>query len=247
MMTQRAILHPSIPLIQGSAIPISESSDSSDSSTLLVVLNDDQSPAERAERSDAAANRKRILKVAEKLFAKKGVANINMADIAKAAGVGQGTLYRRFANKSELSLALMDSQMADFQNSVIAQLNQMTQAHQPKLQQLEWFLDALVNFSARHMPLLCAAQRDMALLPAGRPAPWIWQQMTVRGLLQGAIAAREVSAITALELDVPLFADFLLAPLHPENFRLARDVDGYALVRISAGLQRVVGMLTQSK
>ena len=110
MATQRAI---PIPLIQESSIAISLPALQPEP---LVVLNDDQSPAERTERSDAAANRKRILKVAEKLFAKRGVDNINMADIAKAAGVGQGTLYRRFANKSELSLALMDSQMADFQN-----------------------------------------------------------------------------------------------------------------------------------
>jgi AcrR family transcriptional regulator len=204
------------------------------------VLNDAQSPAEKAERSDAAANRKRILKVAEKLFAKHGVANINMADIAKAAGVGQGTLYRRFANKSELGLALMDSQMADFQNSVIAQLNEMAKARRPKLQQLEWFLDALVNFNARHMPLLCVVQRDLPTLPRGRPAPWIWQHMTVRGLLQSAVSAGEVSAA---DLDVPVLANFLLAPLHPDNFRLAREVDGFDLARISAGLQRVVGLL----
>jgi AcrR family transcriptional regulator len=210
---------------------------------LLVVLNDAQSPAERNERSDAAANRKRILQVAEKLFARHGVANINMADIAKAAGVGQGTLYRRFANKSVLGLALMDSQMADFQNSVIATLLQMTQARQPKLQQLEWFLDALVNFNARHLPLLCVAQRDLPAMPAGRPAPWVWQQMTVRGLLQGAVAAGEVSPAVAAELDVPLFAHFLLAPMHPDHFRMARDVDGFDLARISTGLQRLVGLL----
>ena len=126
---------------------------------------------------------------------------------------------------------------------MIAQLNQMTQARQPRLQQLEWFLDALVHFNALHMPLLCAAQRDMAALPAGRPAPLIWQHMTVRGLIQGALTAGEVRPAAAADLDVPLFANFLLAPLHPENFRLARDVDGYELTRMSAGLQRVVGLL----
>ena len=239
MTTQRRtskteFISESIPLFQEPTILRADS---------LVVLNNDQSPAERTERCDAAANRKRILTVAEKLFAKKGVAHVNMADIAKAAGVGQGTLYRRFANKSELSLALMDSQMADFQNSVIAQLHQMTQARQPKLQQLEWFLDALVTFDAKHMPLLCAAQRDLPGLAMGRTAPWIWQQMTVRGLLQGALSAGEVNAAASSDLDMPLFANFLLAPLHPDNFRLARDVDGYDLARISAGLQRVVRLL----
>lgn len=211
--------------------------------TLQELPNPATGPTERAERSDAAANRKRILQVAEALFAEHGVNEVNMADIAKAAQVGQGTLYRRFANKSELCLALLDTQMADFQNRVIAQFGQMMRAGQPNLQRLEWFLDALVHFNERHFPLLCVARRDIPIDDNMRSQPWIWQQMTVRGLLQGAARAGEIRPEVARELDVPIMANLLLAPMHPEIYRGLKEEAGNDLSRISAGLQHLISLL----
>ena len=209
----------------------------------LVVLNNEDSPAERAERSDAAANRRRILQTAEQLFAARGVNEVNMADIAKAAKVGQGTLYRRFANKSELCLALLDTQMTDFQNSVLLKLGEMARAREPQLQQLAWFLDAMVYFHERHMPLICAAARDFPIVAMGRPAAWVWEQLTVRGLLQGALRTGEIRREIAIQLDLPVYADILLAPLQPGAFEMARNVDHYSLERISAGVRLVVWLL----
>lgn len=192
--------------------------------------------APRSERSDAAENRRRILVTAEKLFAKQGVAEVNMADIAKAAHVGQGTLYRRFANKGELCLALLDAQMADFQNESLGTLREMAGRKEPKLEQLCWFLDSVVRFNARHAPLLCAAQREITIPENPVGSPFTWQRMTVNGLLSGAERAKEIES----GLDLQMLADVLLAPVHPPVFNFLHALSGYSLSRISAGLQRLV-------
>ncbi|NUR86254.1 MAG: TetR family transcriptional regulator, partial [Nonomuraea sp.] len=50
----------------------------------------------RRERTDAARNRAKILAAAADIVAAHGVAGLSMAEVAAAAGVGVGTLYRRF-------------------------------------------------------------------------------------------------------------------------------------------------------
>src|SRR5207244_11478218 len=64
-------------------------------------------PCARPERRDATEHRRRILEVARRLFAERGVAAVSMHQIAIAAGIGQGTLYRRYAHKGELSMDLL--------------------------------------------------------------------------------------------------------------------------------------------
>lgn len=56
---------------------------------------------ERPMRADAARNQRRILGAARRLLADRGL-DITLDDVAAAAGVGVGTVYRRFANKQEL-------------------------------------------------------------------------------------------------------------------------------------------------
>jgi AcrR family transcriptional regulator len=190
----------------------------------------------RAGRADAAANHRRILATAEKLFARQGVAGVHMADIAKAAGVGQGTLYRHFANKGELCLALLDEQMAEFQDHALGTLRAMSAQRERKLDQLSWFLDALVHFNARHAPLLCAAQREVILPEGPTGSPFQWQRLTVVGLLQGAERDGEIET----GLDLPAIADVLLAPTHPPVFNFLHTTAGYSLERISAAIRRMV-------
>lgn len=56
----------------------------------------------KPERRDAAINRQLILDTASHLFMIHGVDNVSMNQIAQAAQIGSGTLYRRFRNKEEL-------------------------------------------------------------------------------------------------------------------------------------------------
>jgi AcrR family transcriptional regulator len=63
-------------------------------------------------RSDAARNRLSILESAERVFALRGL-GASMEEIADAAGLGVGTIYRRFGSKAALIDALFDQRLAE--------------------------------------------------------------------------------------------------------------------------------------
>jgi AcrR family transcriptional regulator len=63
-------------------------------------------------RADAERNRQRLLTAAKELFAARGV-DVTLDDIARHAGVGTGTAYRRFPNKDALIEALMADRIAE--------------------------------------------------------------------------------------------------------------------------------------
>lgn len=50
---------------------------------------------------------KSILHTATQLFSEHGIDCVSMHQIAKTAGVGQGTLYRRYSNKADLCIGMM--------------------------------------------------------------------------------------------------------------------------------------------
>lgn len=194
----------------------------------------------RPERRDAVANRTLLLETAERLFAENGVAEVNMAEIAKTAGVGKGTLYRRFSNKGELCLALMDERLRAFQEAQLEQLRAAAASGTPYLEQLSHFLAALVTFTVAHMPLLCEVQQySQSLDEENVTRPHFWQYMTVHQLLQRALRAEEVRP----DLDVAYTAEALLAPLNAQTFRFQLEQLGFTTERIQAGLQMLVEAL----
>lgn len=72
------------------------------------------------ERADAARNRARILAAAERLFAEHGVAAVSMDQVAAEAGVGKGTLFRRFGDKAGLAVALLDDRERHLQQTILS-------------------------------------------------------------------------------------------------------------------------------
>lgn len=65
-------------------------------------------------RTDAQNNRHKILQVANQLFSQSDAHDVTMAQIAKAAHVGVGTLYRNFPTKGDLFLALAYDQLDQY-------------------------------------------------------------------------------------------------------------------------------------
>jgi AcrR family transcriptional regulator len=70
-------------------------------------------------RRDARDNRAAILDAARELFADS--ADVAMCQVAKRAGVGQGTLYRHFPNRGALAAEILDSYIVGFEELAAAQ------------------------------------------------------------------------------------------------------------------------------
>ncbi|WP_166999431.1 TetR/AcrR family transcriptional regulator [Paramicrobacterium fandaimingii] len=68
------------------------------------------SPVTRAPRADAERNRRRVVDAASLVFAEHGSA-ATLNDVARAAGVGVGTVYRKFADKDAVLDALFDQKI----------------------------------------------------------------------------------------------------------------------------------------
>src|SRR3954466_4732914 len=75
--------------------------------------------AEPCERADAARNRRRILAAAARLIEERGVEHVSMDAIAADAGVGKGTLFRRFGDRSGLVMALLDERTREVHDALI--------------------------------------------------------------------------------------------------------------------------------
>ncbi|WP_323959381.1 TetR family transcriptional regulator [Arthrobacter sp. JZ12] len=71
--------------------------------------------ARAQERSDAARNRELLLSAARQLVGECGVESLTMGQLAERAGVGKGTVFRRFGSRAGLMMALLHDAEAEFQ------------------------------------------------------------------------------------------------------------------------------------
>jgi AcrR family transcriptional regulator len=186
----------------------------------LPVLG--QAPRERA---DAARNRARILETAARLFAERGAEHVRMDDVAAAAGVGKGTLYRRFGDQAGLALALLEEQEHRLQEAVLRGPPPLGPGADPA-ERLAAFLAALVDLLERHLDLYLRSEAGAARYRSGAYAFW---RLHVR-LLVGAAAP---------EADAEYLADALLAPLEAEHYRYLRQRRHLPADRVAAGLQHL--------
>ena len=81
----------------------------------LIPLRPGMTPATAAERSDAARNRERLLAAAREIIQEGGAQALTMDRLAERAGVGKGTVFRRFGSRAGLLLTLLDDSEAAFQ------------------------------------------------------------------------------------------------------------------------------------
>ncbi|SCE74725.1 transcriptional regulator, TetR family [Micromonospora chaiyaphumensis] len=144
------------------------------------------------ERADAARNRAAVLDAAATLFREHGVEGVSMETVAAAAGVGKGTLFRRFGDKAGLATALLDTQERALQEAILfgpAPLGPGPAEASPSARErLHAFLEAYLDYLLGHLDLVRISEtaapgaryrigayrfwhRHVTLLLAGRPDP----------------------------------------------------------------------------
>jgi AcrR family transcriptional regulator len=175
------------------------------------------------ERADAARNRLRVLAAAERLFAERGVAGVTMDDVAAAAGVGKGTLYRRFTDKGGLAVALLDQRERELQQAILTGPPPLGPGAEPG-QRLAAFVAGYLAFLDRQLDLVQLSETSTpgARLRTGAHAFW---RQHLRYLLDAAGAP-----------DPDLRAGILLAALSAEQVRHWRDDQRLSLAQLTDGL-----------
>ncbi|MFC9094760.1 TetR/AcrR family transcriptional regulator [Streptomyces sp. NPDC057072] len=110
-------------------------------------------------RADAARNRTRLLEVAERLAAERGIANVTMEDIACGAGVGKGTVFRRFGDRAGLLVELLSHQEEKLQAALISGPPPLGPGT-PPVERLRAFGMGVIRHEHAHRDLYMAAHAD---------------------------------------------------------------------------------------
>ena len=169
-----------------------------------------QSPERgRPERADAARNRERVLAAADRLFAERGATAVTMEDVARAAGVGKGTLYRRYPDRSALAFALLGEHERRLQEQLLHGPPPLGPGAAP-YERLAAFYIALLELVDGHLELALAAETGTRRYRTGAYAFW---RAHVRVLLRDAGIADPGDVL----------AEMLLAPLSGELIRNLRE------------------------
>ncbi|MFJ9371370.1 TetR/AcrR family transcriptional regulator [Nocardia sp. NPDC101769] len=188
----------------------------------LPLLND-ESAAAPVERADAARNRAKVLAAAAGLFADRDPRTVTMDDIAKAAGVGRGTLYRRYPDVVSIAVALLDEHERALQEQLLRGAPPLGPGA-PPAERLAAFYAAMVELLDAHANLVLGTEVGGARFGTGAYQFWA---VHVRTLLTEAGVAEPDSLV-----------DALLAPLAAEVYQQQRR-RGLGSEQIAAGLARV--------
>jgi AcrR family transcriptional regulator len=145
------------------------------------------------ERGDAARNRTLLLEAARRLIAERGADAVTTDDIAVAAGVGKGTLFRRFGSRAGLMIVLLDEDEKVQQQAFLFGPPPLGPGA-PPLERLIAYGRARLHFVKAHQALLSDANRD----PQMRfNAPATLQHRHVTVLLEQAATTGDLDAQSA--------------------------------------------------
>ncbi|HET6736913.1 TetR/AcrR family transcriptional regulator [Mycobacterium sp.] len=116
--------------------------------------------ADRPLRADAARNAGRILRAAREVYGELGP-DAPIEAIARRAGVGERTLYRRFPSKGDLVRAALDQSIAEDLSPAIERARRTDDP----LRGLTELIEAAISLGAREHNILAAARKAGSLTP----------------------------------------------------------------------------------
>ncbi|PWI12940.1 TetR family transcriptional regulator [Streptomyces sp. Act143] len=177
--------------------------------------------AGKQERADAARNRTRVLNAAARLFAEHGPGGVSMQDIARAAGVGKGTLYRRYPDIASIAVALLDDHERTLQEKLLRGEPPLGPGAPPG-ERLAAFYEAMAELLDQHTHLVLGTETGRSRFATG--AYGFWRTHVAALLREAGTEDREA------------MVDLLLAPLAPEVFQFQRDQLGLDVRQIARAL-----------
>lgn len=166
------------------------------------------------ERADAARNRRLILDAAGRLFAREGVESVSLEQVAREAGVGRATLFRRFEDRAALLHALLDEHERALQEELVRGSPPLGPGA-PAPERLDAFVGALFDLTAEHRDLLLGLEttKPLARLRTGAYAAWHRHLVLLLSELRP-------------DADAALLADLILAFFDAELQRFLVDERG---------------------
>lgn len=188
----------------------------------LVALRTSPPP----ERADAARNRAAVLLAAAELFRRHGVGKVSMDAVAAAAGVGKGTLFRRFGDKAGLAVALLDERERELQEKVLhgpAPLGPGSADDLPirPQERLIAFVDAYLDYALAHLDLVRMSETASPGARYRIGAYRFWHRH-VAILIAAAAPTRDPDAVAHTVL-APLAAEHLHAVVAEQGADRVRD------------------------
>jgi AcrR family transcriptional regulator len=174
------------------------------------------------ERGDAARNRLLLLAAARRLIAERGTDTVTMDDVATAAGVGKGTLFRRFGSRAGLMIVLLDEDEKVEQQAFMFGPPPLGPGA-PPLERLLAYGRERFRFTWDHRALLSDASRD----PQTRfNAPATLHRSHVRMLLTTAGTTGDLDA-QADALLALLDADYVTHQVDDVGRSLEQQIDAW--------------------
>ena len=159
-----------------------------------------------AERADAARNRRHLLATAREMLAEQGADKLTMDGLAERAGLGKGTVFRRFGTRAGIFAALLDDDERDFQDQVLSGPPPLGPGA-PPLDRLIAYGRARIGFLIGHREIARAALDGRESVPAGSQTPM--SRAHIR-LLLGQIGLAADLDILATQLTAALDGPLLL-------------------------------------